>query len=386
MSTHLARRILLTVLFAVVTTTNSHANLTRPAGPLWVSADYLMLWTESSEVPPLVTTSPAGTDLLNAGVLGQPGTRTLLGGNLNNDMRSGFRLQGGVWMDCCRTLGFQLDYFQLETLNETFQAANHGDPILARPFTDATNGDRIAELATYPGTVTGGIDASVQSEGLYDWGGNLLYSLCSYECNCLSEQLYFAFGYRGLRLSDQVRIREQLTSSIFAAGTLLDLQDEFSTKNTFHGANFGLLYRRQRANLGIDTYANVAIGATESWVNIDGQTTITSPFFSTIEHEGGLLALSSNMGRTRHADFAAIFDIGLNLRYQIHDQIWLRTGYSFLFWPQVYRAGRQIDTVVNPNLLPPANIVANDPVRPARPNRQTDYWAQGLNVGLELRY
>jgi hypothetical protein len=43
-----------------------------PAGQFWAEIDYLG-WT----VPPLVTTSPAGTPLAQAGVLGAPGTSVL---------------------------------------------------------------------------------------------------------------------------------------------------------------------------------------------------------------------------------------------------------------------------------------------------------------------
>src|SRR5438876_765945 len=39
----------------------------------WVSADYLFGWVRASKLPPLVTTSLAGTPRAEAGVLGEPG-------------------------------------------------------------------------------------------------------------------------------------------------------------------------------------------------------------------------------------------------------------------------------------------------------------------------
>src|SRR5437868_8563481 len=43
-------------------------------GRLWFSADYLSGWVQPARLPPLVTTSPAGTPLAQAGVLGLPAT------------------------------------------------------------------------------------------------------------------------------------------------------------------------------------------------------------------------------------------------------------------------------------------------------------------------
>ncbi len=49
-----------------------------------------MWWTNGTELPPLVTTSPNGTNAALAGVLGAVGTNVLLGAEtIGNDMRSG---------------------------------------------------------------------------------------------------------------------------------------------------------------------------------------------------------------------------------------------------------------------------------------------------------
>jgi len=49
------------------------------------------------------------------------------------------------------------------------------------------------------------------------------------------------------------------------------------------------------------------------------------------------------------------------------------------------RAGNQIDLVVNPNLVPPP-IAPLDPLRPAFQFHGSDFWAQGMNLGLEFRF
>jgi hypothetical protein len=66
----------------------------------------------------------------------------------------------------------------------------------------------------------------------------------------------------------------------------------------------------------------------------------------------------------------------------------LYAGYSFLWLNTVARAGEQIDPVVNVTQFP--ILSGSGPLRgPARPAFNfdgNDFWAQGLNLGLELRY
>src|SRR5262245_8106792 len=60
-----------------------------PPGCVWASAEYLLWWTKGDRLPPLLTTSPVGTPLANAGVLGRPGTSVLFGDErVNDDARS----------------------------------------------------------------------------------------------------------------------------------------------------------------------------------------------------------------------------------------------------------------------------------------------------------
>ena len=57
---------------------------------------------------------------------------------------------------------------------------------------------------------------------------------------------------------------------------------------------------------------------------------------------------------------------------------------------QVVRPGEQIDTNVNTRFRPPlpgfAAVTPTGPAVPAVLFRNTDYWAQGLNFGLQYRY
>ena len=83
-----------------------------PPGRFWVGVDYLLWGVRGDSLPPLVTTSPAGTARAGAGVLSSPGTVTLFGDSTaNSDWRSGGRVQAGFWLDCEQRLraAFVLD-------------------------------------------------------------------------------------------------------------------------------------------------------------------------------------------------------------------------------------------------------------------------------------
>ena len=59
-------------------------------GGFWITGEYLNWSAKGDKLPPLVTTSPPGTPLAQAGVLGAPGTSVLFGDESVNDRwRSG---------------------------------------------------------------------------------------------------------------------------------------------------------------------------------------------------------------------------------------------------------------------------------------------------------
>jgi hypothetical protein len=77
--------------------------------------------------------------------------------------------------------------------------------------------------------------------------------------------------------------------------------------------------------------------------------------------------------------------VGLQVGYQVTSCLRAYVGYDFLFWNDVVRPGSQIDTTVNPNLLPPA--IPGGPSRPApRINDTVDLCVHGVSFGLEFRF
>jgi hypothetical protein len=213
-------------------------------------------------------------------------------------------------------------------------------------------------------------------------------------------------GYRYIRLADELRIREQLDGEISGpTGSrtgLFDLTDSFASLNEFHGADIGVIWEGTRGPWSLELLGKLALGSTRQHVAIDGWTWIeeTPDVGDNGRHIGGLLAQTNaeepgatppNIGTYRRNVFAVVPELGVTLGCQLTPHLRATLGYSFIYWSRVVRAGEQIDFDVNPLLKPIQPEVGKEiekigPLRPAFTFRDTDFWAQGWNVGLELRY
>ena len=78
-------------------------------------------------------------------------------------------------------------------------------------------------------------------------------------------------------------------------------------------------------------------------------------------------------------------ELGVRAGVQVTEHARVFVGYNFLYMSNVVRAGDQIDLRVNPNQLAPNNSLGG-PALPAFTPKTTDFWAQGISLGLELRY
>jgi hypothetical protein len=89
--------------------------------------------------------------------------------------------------------------------------------------------------------------------------------------------------------------------------------------------------------------------------------------------------------RPRRDEAGVVPELNVRLAYQVTPRLAACVGYTFLYWSDVVRAGDQIDQTVNATLIPPP-AAPSGPARPAFGFRSTDFWAQGLDLGLELHY
>ena len=358
---------------------------------LWGSVEYLHWWTKGMNLPPLVTTAPIG----GLGTLDNPQTRTLFGNQrANNDPFNGMRVRLGFWLDECGTCGIEAGFFSFGQANDPFQASSNGNPGLFRPFFNTTTNAPDAELvALQLPRAAGGFDpiltGTVAVQNSTDFMGgdvNLRRRLCADECGRIDGLL----GYRYMRLRDVTSIQENLLSTDpqeFAAplNTRINVFDRFETINTFNGAQVGLIGERRFGRWIGSLRTMLAFGVTQQTVKIDGSTQVITPDGTSTVSRGGLLALSSNIGTYNHNAFSVIPEVNLNLGYQITDHIRIFGGYSFLYWSNVVRSSDQINLAVNPTLLPNNGPLAGAP-SPVFQRRETDFWAHGFNVGIQMNW
>jgi hypothetical protein len=354
--------------------------------------EYLYWWSDAMYTPSLVTTSPNGTARADAGVLGVPGTTSLFGGSLNNNGISGARISVGKWLDCYPGHAIEGDYWALGTQRSGYFNQSNGDPILARPFFDINNATESAELVAFPGLLQGSVLVDpithVQGGGLRKrW-----QVCCCFDCDpcnpccCTGWSIDVTAGYRFMRLDDSLRIQENLTSTDPANPGTFVVQDQFVSKNLFNGAEVGTVLGGRSGLWSYELLGRLAVGSTHSQVTINGFTDITPPGGPTTRSVGGLLTQRTNIGTYERDQLAVVPELGATLGWQLSPVWRLTFGYTFIYWSNVVRAGQQIDRDVNTNLLPPEANPFTGVLRPRFLFNDTDFFVQGINVGLDARW
>ncbi len=357
---------------------------------LWIRGEYLYWFADGMDTPPLLTSSPAGTPQNRAGIIGEAGTSVLFGGGeLNDDGSHGFRTRAGFWLTPQGAFGIEGEFFQLFGDGDGYSISGNGSPIIGRPFFDTTNDRETAQLVSYPGLVNGSVSISSDT----DLRSALLTaraSLCPTYGGCCSpyqeaDRVDWIVGYRHLQLDDRLSFVETLDSQVIGAPGTISLAESFSTENRFNGLQLGVTYQANFRRAWLESILRVAVGDNEQRVNIAGNTSITELGVTT-PFVGGLLAQTSNIGTYKQNEFTMIPEVGMTLGIRLTSCLHATVGYSVLYFPNVVRAGDQIDRNVNPNLIPEPNNPVTGSLRPRFSFVETDYWAQGLSFGGELRF
>ncbi len=357
---------------------------------LWIRGEYLYWFADGMDTPPLLTTSAQGTPQNRAAILGEATTQTLFGGGeINDDWQSGFRARGGFWLSPQGAFGIEGEYFMLFGDGQGYSASGQGDPILGRPFFDTTNDRETAGLISYPGLVDGNV-AITSDTNLRSALINARASLVPiYRGMCgpcpEPDRVDWLIGYRHLELDDRLTFSDFTDSRVPGVPGSIQLNEQFSTENRFNGLQLGVVHQANFQRAWLESMLRIAVGSNSQEVNITGNTAITE-LGITEQFSGGLLAQSSNINAYRRDEFTMIPEVGVTLGVRLTSCLHATVGYSLLYFPNVVRAGDQIDTSVNPNLIPePSNPVTGS-LRPRFEFVETDYWAQGVNFGGELRF
>jgi hypothetical protein len=181
-------------------------------------------------------------------------------------------------------------------------------------------------------------------------------------------------------------------------GNVTTLNDSFNTSNQFYGGQFGSRLSVRGDWFSLDVTGKVAVGSGHQIVDIQGSVTqsgpnpLVPPGLGTFA--GGLFAQSTNIGRFNanplSVPFMVLPSLEVKLACQITERIRAYAGYDFMYWTQVLRPGNQIDHNVNLSqnaVLDPNGV--GTLVGPAQPTplfNRSEFWAQGVSIGLEFRY
>jgi hypothetical protein len=354
----------------------------------WVRGEYLLWWIRNSDMPPLITTGAASD--ARPGALGMPGTRILFGGQQeDNKERSGGRFFAGLWLDGQRRFGVEGGYFFLGSRSIGLTATssgNSGSQVLARPFFDVLANREDASLVAFPG-LSGGSVAAYAFSRLQGAEASGTFRVCA---GC-SSHLDLLAGFRWLQLSESVQVSENdqiAASSPVLAGAAVRVADNFGTHNNFYGAQVGFRAEVRRERLYAELVGKVALGDSHLEGDAAGATAIALPSAPPTVINRGLLALPSNSGRYSSDAFAVVPEVNLNVGFRFTERLRAFVGYTFLYWSNVTRPGNQIDRGLNLTQVPTSQLfgTAAGPARPVFPLATTDFWAQGLSFGLEVRY
>jgi hypothetical protein len=171
---------------------------------------------------------------------------------------------------------------------------------------------------------------------------------------------------------------------LIAPGTEFRIEDHFRAANDYHLMPLGLSFTHDGDDWRFEARGSVSLGFVRQEVTIYGNTEFTvdgEPFAS---YSGGFLALDSNSGSHDRTRFAWVPKWEFVLRRRVGAHAWLHVGYSIFYLNEVARAPNQVDTRIDPNLLPPALVPSSS--NPAFAFRSQGELMHGLNAGVRWEY
>lgn len=349
-----------------------------PLGPGWDDLQLLYWWPMRQPLPQLAVGSRGGAPAL------------LLGGHaLDSQPSAGGRFTIGWAANEAHTAGLEVVYFFLGTrsFHQNARSFSGGSAVsLGLPYTNAMTGASEILALARPGfadsTLT--VSTSVRVQG---WEINSV-------ANVLDEKyikLNALLGWRYFQVHEGVRL-EQTQFRYADPRGVIRTADQFDAHNRFHGGQLGLQADARRGVVFCEMTAKVAFGQTYEVVKNEGAT-LFQPFglggpITQAFGGSGLYVQPSSLGRTANGVFAVVPEGTFKFGFRLGDAGRVYVGYSFIYLSDAVRPGDQIDRTLNPTQIPLVSGIA--PVlgadRPSRLFNRSDFWAQGLIIGLETRY
>ena len=379
------------------------------------SVEYLNWWVKDAPLSvPLVSTGPIETT--HHGLLGPPAENgadsTVLYGAPHAPAQGGNDRQGfpgapgakftaGYWFDDQQRFAVEGTGFFLASRSAGYSARGDasGNPILGIPVHNSLSYN-IGTMIIFPGEdslpfslpdnpnrarangiITGGINIK---NTVTLWGADLKGAVSLYRDP--TWDLYGLAGFRHVNLSEGfglVTDIEGITGPY--TGQTGVAHDSFKTGNQFYGATFGV---RGGVHLGrwfAEVTAQIAPGVSHETVDVSGGYTSVN-FTPQTSGPEGVFAQPANEGRRTSNRFAFTTDTELKIGYEISQNVRLTLAYEHLYYSNVVRPTDQIDRNIpkGQTFLQAAPTIST--TSPAKLFNTTDFYAQGLNIGVEVRF
>ncbi len=354
---------------------------------VYTEASYLLMFaSDGKSQTPIATGGPSN------GVIGRPGTTSLLDTSTSYNTLSGFKVGVGGLIGAT-SLGFEVNAMVFGRTSDGTKLGPTSSP-LARPFFDTVAKRESSIVIASPGAFTGALD--VQSS-LTAWGAEANPFFRLVQGNSVNFDLITGFRYFAANERFDVFDARTVQAGGVTAfngigvgnGASLLVQDRISARNQFYGANIGGRIGYSSGAWFIDGTAKVAIGGVHQIVTLDGTTTLVSGggLVGPATTPGGFLTNVANGGRTSENRFAVLPEANIQLGYQLTSWANVFAGYQVLYLSNMARAGDQVDRNINPNRLPTVNTFnTRGLVSTAATTDSGDLFLHGFNFGFTLTY
>jgi hypothetical protein len=354
------------------------------------SVDYLLFWQRRDPSPPLVQILPTSLANFeaNGGNLPPNAAATVFGahGTDPGDF-SGVRVFLGAYLDDAKCWGVDGSYLQLFQKSDSFAISSAGVPVIGRGFFDVASGkDAFLRYSTPDGSTTGFIRADAPVE-MYTFDANIRAQGPSF----LSDRVDYLGGFRYLNLRDSNTIDSGATISSPTGGPpfAITSHENFKATNQFYGGQFGVETHYRYGCFTLNFTAKAATGWVKQEVHIDGFSTtqVGAAPVQTFPNQSILYVQPTNAGSFSRNIFAVLPEFMVNLGYQITPHLRATIGYDYLDVTSVQRSGAAIDPQINSSLTKFVLTQQTSTIRrPVFNFSGTDYWAQGLMLGLAYSY
>lgn len=374
----------------------------------FLSVEYLQWWLKEDRGNNALITSSRNptTNALpgdpGSGALGDPDTVILLGERgLSHGMLPGVRFSAGIAPDWF--LPFEVGGFWVHSSSgDLVDSDSGGSPLIARSafarfVSSPTTINETQLIVAFPGQLRGGIKRTFLTDFGSAEANVFLRPFEAMEFEAFAIDFFVGGRYMVLRedlnfQSSSAPLDPTVTipfggTGYFGMENVLVVRDSFQTRNTFRGGQIGARSSLALGMFNLHVKGNLAVGWMNQQVNIRGVTTLFQDGNVFGSLPGGWQALPSNSGRFTDDRLAFVPELAVNLEMPISESFRLYVGYNLLYWYHVVRPGNQIFRTVDMEQVPSSyydpTVTAN---RPPFLFRRTDFWAQGVNIGLVFTY